>query len=65
MELAMNNGFSELSFDEMEAVDGGKWYKRVIGVAAYAASVAVDCYCPLGPVTRQVRQGATNWIIYG
>jgi len=25
MELAMTNGFSELSFNEMEMVDGGGW----------------------------------------
>jgi len=27
MELAMTNGFSELSFNEMELVDGGGWIR--------------------------------------
>jgi lactobin A/cerein 7B family class IIb bacteriocin len=43
MDLALKNGFSELSFDEMEMVDGGgKWsiLSAVCGVIAVAAVVS-------------------------
>ena len=32
MEMVMSNNFSELSMNEMEAIDGGKWYHVVGGI---------------------------------
>lgn len=51
MELALNNGFSELSLGEMETVDGGGWtqfFKATGAILAIAASpVAVATGHPI------------------
>jgi hypothetical protein len=43
MESVMKNGFSELSVNEMNEVDGGAWWNKAlavlyIGAAAYACT---------------------------
>ena len=45
MELTMTNGFSELSINEMEMIDGGgwkNWLQKAVGVT-YMTAGAVVC----------------------
>ncbi|SFX08213.1 hypothetical protein SAMN04487832_1021, partial [Ruminococcus sp. XPD3002] len=46
----MNTNFTELSMNEIEAIEGGRWYVRVAGAALFVAGVVSTFYGnPMGP----------------
>ena len=46
----MNTNFTELSMNESEAIEGGRWYVRVAGAALFVAGVVSTFYGnPMGP----------------
>ena len=45
----MNTNFTELSMNEIEAIEGGRWYVRLAGAALFVCGVATAaCGNPMG-----------------
>lgn len=71
MELAMANGFFEMSQDEMMVVDGGKWYDGVLaGLAGFGvtcgacASIGGASVLTMG-VPALAACGPVGWVVLG
>ncbi len=73
MELTMKNGFCELSMEEMELVNGGRWYDAVLTFAGGIATTVGACGLASGSgaaiasmgVASLAACGPAGWAVLG
>ncbi len=65
MENVMTNGFAGLSAIEMETIDGGKWYNKVIDVAGRVVGAAACTNSVTAPIGADCFAVGAALFIYG